>query len=48
MQYGLFGKRKEGYGFSRNPPSNMRAPPFDAAALDYAGGVKMAPIRLNY
>jgi uncharacterized protein (DUF2141 family) len=26
MQYGLFGRPKQGYGFSRNPPSNMGAP----------------------
>lgn len=48
MQYGLFGKPKEGYGFSRNPPSSMGAPPFDAAALGYSGGAQTVPIRLNY
>ena len=48
MQYGLFGKPKEGYGFSRNPPSNMGAPAFAAAAFDYAGGAQTVPIRLNY
>lgn len=48
MQYGLFGKPKEGYGFSRNPPSSMGAPRFDAAALEYAGGARTVPIRLNY
>ncbi|HLY00138.1 MAG TPA: DUF2141 domain-containing protein [Roseiarcus sp.] len=48
MQYGLFGKPKEGYGFSRNPPSNMGAPAFSAAAFDYAGGAQTVPIRLTY
>jgi uncharacterized protein (DUF2141 family) len=37
MQYGMFGKPKEGYGFSRNPPSHMGAPAFASAAFDYAG-----------
>lgn len=48
MQYGLFGKPKEGYGFSRNPSSSMGAPKFAAAAFDYAGGAQTVPIRLNY
>ncbi len=48
MQYGLFGKPKEGYGFSRNPSSNMGAPAFAAAAFDYAGGAQAVPIRLTY
>lgn len=48
MQYGLFGKPKEGYGFSRNPSSSMGAPAFAAAAFDYAGGARTAPIRLTY
>jgi uncharacterized protein (DUF2141 family) len=48
MQYGLFGKPKEGYGFSRNPPSNMGAPAFAAAAFNYAGGAQTVPIRLTY
>ena len=48
MQYGLFGKPKEGYGFSRNPPSSMGAPTFASAAFDYAGGAMTAPIRLRY
>jgi uncharacterized protein (DUF2141 family) len=48
MQYGLFGKPKEGYGFSRNPSSSMGAPTFAAAAFDYAGGAQSVPIRLTY
>jgi uncharacterized protein (DUF2141 family) len=48
MQYGLFGKPKEGYGFSRNPSSSMGVPGFSAAAFDYAGGAQTIPIRLTY
>jgi uncharacterized protein (DUF2141 family) len=48
MQYGLFGKPKEGYGFSRNASSSMGAPAFASAAFDYAGGAQMIPIRLTY
>jgi uncharacterized protein (DUF2141 family) len=48
MQYGLFGKPKEGYGFSRNASSSMGAPAFASAAFDYAGGAQMIPIRLSY
>jgi uncharacterized protein (DUF2141 family) len=48
MQYGLFGKPKEAYGFSRNPPSSTGAPAFASAAFDYAGGAQTVPIRLTY
>ncbi|MBV8797397.1 MAG: DUF2141 domain-containing protein [Hyphomicrobiales bacterium] len=34
----MFGKPKEGYGFSRNPPSRMGGPAFASAAFDYPGG----------
>jgi uncharacterized protein (DUF2141 family) len=48
MQYGMFGKPKEGYGFSRNPPARMGAPAFASAAFDFTGGAQSAPIRLTY
>ena len=48
MQYGMFGNPKEGYGFSRNPPSRMSAPAFASAAFDYSGGTQSVPIRLTY
>ncbi len=48
MQYGMFGKPKEGYGFSGNPSSSMGAPAFASAAFDYAGGAQTVPIRLTY
>jgi uncharacterized protein (DUF2141 family) len=37
MQYGVFGKSKEGYGFSRNPSSSMGAPAFASAGLRLCG-----------
>jgi uncharacterized protein (DUF2141 family) len=37
MQYGMFGKPKEGYGFSRNPSSSFGAPSFSAAAFNFSG-----------
>ena len=48
MQYGMFGKPKEGYGFSRNPSSRFGAPDFSAAAFDYQGGAMTVGIRLQY
>ncbi len=48
MQYGMFGRPKEAYGFSRNPPSRMGVPAFASAAFDYTGGAQSAPIRLAY
>ena len=48
MQYGMFGKPKEGYGFSRNPPARMGAPAFASAAFDYSGGTQSVPIKLMY
>lgn len=48
MQFGMFGKPKEGYGFSRNASSSMGAPAFASAAFDYAGGAQSVPIRLAY
>jgi uncharacterized protein (DUF2141 family) len=48
MQYGMFGRPNEGYGFSRNPPARMGAPAFASAAFDFTGGALSAPIRLSY
>ena len=48
MQYGMFGKPKEGYGFSRNPPARMGAPAFASAAFDFTGAAQSAPITLSY
>lgn len=48
IEYGMFGKPKQGYGFSRNPSSGMGPPSFDAAAFDYAGGNQTMPVTLQY
>ena len=48
MQYGMFGKPKEGYGFSRNASSSMGAPAFASAAFDFTGAAQSARITLSY
>jgi uncharacterized protein (DUF2141 family) len=48
IQYSLFGKPKQGYGFSRNPSSSFGPPSFDAAAFNYAGGNQSLPVTLQY
>ena len=48
MQYGAFGKPKQGYGFSGNPSSSFGAPTFSAASFDYRGGTQALQVRLQY
>ena len=48
METGLFGKPKQGYGFSNNPSSMFGAPSFDSAAFTYSGGALHVPVRLSY
>jgi uncharacterized protein (DUF2141 family) len=48
METGLFGKPKQGYGFSRNPSSALGPPSFASAAFDYKGGSLNLPVRLSY
>jgi uncharacterized protein (DUF2141 family) len=48
MQFGAFGKPKQGYGFSGNPSSSMGPPSFSAAAFDYKGGNQTVDVRLQY
>ncbi len=45
---GLFGKPKQGYGFSGNPSSMFGPPGFDSAAFEYKGGNLNLPVRLSY
>jgi uncharacterized protein (DUF2141 family) len=45
---GLFGKPKQGYGFSNNPSSMFGPPSFDSAAFTYSGGALHVPVRLSY
>jgi uncharacterized protein (DUF2141 family) len=48
METGLFGKPKQGYGFSNNPSSTFGPPSFDSAAFTYNGGALQLPVRLSY
>jgi uncharacterized protein (DUF2141 family) len=48
MQYGAFGKPKQGYGFSGNPSSSFGAPSFSAASFDYRGGTQSLQVKLQY
>jgi uncharacterized protein (DUF2141 family) len=48
METGLFGKPKQGYGFSNNPSSMFGPPSFDSAAFTYSGGALHVPVRLSY
>jgi uncharacterized protein (DUF2141 family) len=48
METGMFGKPKQGYGFSGNPNSSFGPPDFNSAAFEYRGGNMSLPVRLNY
>lgn len=48
IEYGMFGKPKQGYGFSRNPSSTFGPPNFEAAAFDFTGGNQTIPVTLQY
>jgi uncharacterized protein (DUF2141 family) len=48
METGLFGKPKQGYGFSNNPSTTFGPPSFSGAAFDYKGGNLALPVRLSY
>jgi uncharacterized protein (DUF2141 family) len=48
MGTGLFGKPKQGFGFSRNPSSTFGPPGFDSAAFEYKGGNLNLPVQLSY
>jgi uncharacterized protein (DUF2141 family) len=48
METGLFGKPKQGYGFSRNASSMFGPPSFGDAAFDYEGGHLNLPVQLSY
>jgi uncharacterized protein (DUF2141 family) len=48
METGLFGKPKQGYGFSNNPSSTFGPPGFDSAAFAYKGGALNLPVQLSY
>jgi uncharacterized protein (DUF2141 family) len=44
----LFGKPKQGYGFSNNPASTFGPPSFNSAAFEYRGGSLNLPVQLSY
>lgn len=48
IEYGMFGKPKQGYGFSRNPSSTFGPPGFEAAAFTFPGGNQTMQVRLQY
>jgi uncharacterized protein (DUF2141 family) len=48
METGLFGKPKQGYGFSNNPASTFGPPSFNSAAFEYRGGSLNLPVQLSY
>ena len=48
LETGMFGKPKQGYGFSRNPSTTFGAPGFEAAAFNYPGGNLTMPVQLQY
>jgi uncharacterized protein (DUF2141 family) len=48
METGLFGKPKQGYGFSNNPSSTFGPPGFNSAAFTYNGGTLQLPVQLTY
>ena len=48
METGLFGKPKQGYGFSNNPSSTFGPPSFNSAAFAYSGGALHLPVQLSY
>lgn len=48
LQYGLFGKPKQGVGFSRNPSITFGQPSFNDAAFQVGNAPVSLNIRLNY
>jgi uncharacterized protein (DUF2141 family) len=44
MQTGMFGRPRQGYGFS----GGGTMPNFSSAAFDYQGGSRAVPVRLTY
>jgi uncharacterized protein (DUF2141 family) len=48
LETGMFGKPKQGYGFSRNASSTFGPPGFESAAFEYKGGNLNMPVRLSY
>ncbi len=48
IETGMFGKPKQGYGFSRDAKGSFGPPSFDAAAYKYPGGSSVWPVHIEY
>ncbi len=48
METGLFGKPKQGDGFSTTPSATVGPPSFSSAAFEYRGGGLNLPVQLSY
>lgn len=48
LETGMFGKPKQGYGFSRDAKGSFGPPGFDAAAYKYPGGSSVWPVHIEY
>lgn len=48
LETGMFGKPKEGYGFSRNAGGGFSPPSFDEAAIAFDGSKASWPVHLHY
>jgi uncharacterized protein (DUF2141 family) len=48
IETGMFGKPKQGFGFSRDAKGSFGPPSFDAAAYKYAGGSSVWPVHIEY
>ncbi len=48
LETGMFGKPKQGYGFTRDAKGTMGPPSFNAAAYAYKGGASTWPVKIQY
>lgn len=48
LETGMFGKPKQGYGFSRDAKGSFGPPGFDAATYKYPGGSSVWPVHIEY
>ncbi len=48
LETGMFGRPKQGYGFTRDARGSFGPPSFDAAAYKYPGGNSVWPVHIEY
>ncbi len=48
LETGMFGKPKQGYGFSRDAKGSFGPPSFESAAYSYSGGATAWPVHIQY